>query len=247
MERAVRKLETEKLRVPMRAVPSLTGDGITWRTRGDVVQITVEVVNDGALPTEAMRLHVQAALLGAFAPWRSVVSLGVGALRQGETRTVSVGLPRSVLPVFGATMRAMARAMGQPVEHSALALLDSAEWAGNLNVWFDVAPEKAVEVHRALGLKIAAGRPVALGVFLPRAEAGFDIAVKRNPPSWTAEVIRIASSTALLVVEAPAARQPGAVSLLVTRRSDRRSVPVDFSFESVDGPSEQLGCLTVRR
>ena len=76
------------------------------------------------------------------------------ALDPGGRRRVPVTVARSLLPTtwgpggsdqtFDMFMRALE--------------LVTSEWAGNLNVWFDAAPERAVEVHRALDLKIAAGR-----------------------------------------------------------------------------------------
>ena len=123
-------------------------------------------------------------------------------------------------------------------------LITSSEWAGNLNVWFDVAPERAVEAHRALDLKIAAGRRAWMWVFLPSDEAGFDFVITGMGAGWTAEIASLLSSPAL-VVGAPAAGNRTAITLIVTRRSDGRAVPVDFSFESVEGPGEHLGCIPV--
>ena len=70
-----------------------------------------------------------------------------------------------------------------------LELVTSSEWAGNLNVWFDAAPERAVEAHRALDLKIAAGRRAWMWVCLPSDEAGFDFVITGTGAGWTAEIV----------------------------------------------------------
>jgi hypothetical protein len=122
----------------------------------------------------------------------------------------------------------------------------SAEWAGNLNVWFDTAPARSVEAHRALDLKVAAGRRTAMSVYLPRAKAGFDFAIAGAEAGWTAEIVfRPGWREAMFIIGAPAAGNCAPITLLVTRRADGHVVPVEFTFQSVKGSGTQLGCVRV--
>jgi hypothetical protein len=61
---------------------------------------------------------------------------------------------------------------------------------------------------------------------------------------WMAEVSRPRGwPFALLVVGNPTAGRLGSVKLWVTRLDANHRVPVEFTFRSVEGPSEQLGCV----
>jgi hypothetical protein len=121
-------------------------------------------------------------------------------------------------------------------------LLRHAEWAGNLNVYFDRQPERAVEVHRALGLKVRAGRPVALMVDLPQDRADYRVEVRISSPGWTAEVAGLAGAFHFLVVSPPAlAGVQAGVTVEATRIRDSRTVPVEFAFETVEGPEGSPG------
>ena len=222
-------------------LPELSREGLRWRTNGANVEIVVEVTNGGLEPTSPGVLVIEAAPLGAFVPGYEIARVPVLALDPGGRRRVPVTVARSLLPTTrgpGGTDQTFDMSMWE------LELVTSSEWAGNLNVWFDVAPERAVEAHRALDLKVAAGRRAWMWVFLPSDEAGFDFVITGMGAGWTAEIASLLSSPAL-VVGAPAAGNRTAITLIVTRRSDGRAVPVEFSFESVEGPGEHLGCIPV--
>ena len=122
-------------------------------------------------------------------------------------------------------------------------LLATAEWAGNLNVYFESAPEQAVEVHRALGLRVAAGRLAAVGVYAPACGAGFRANLKCMGAGWIAELVQSCQSVAVVVVGTPVADRRAFVHLNVTRLCDLREVLVELAFQSVDGPGEHLGCV----
>jgi len=200
------------------------------------------MTNGSSEPTSSGVLVVEAAPLGALVPGYEIARVPVLALDPGGRRRVPVTVPRSLLP----TTRGPAgwRDQALDIVMRELEVVSSADWAGNLNVWFDLAPERAVEAHRALDLKIAAGRRAAMWVFLPSDENGFEFAVTTPSAGWTAELVSLLSRPAL-VVGAPAAGNRTAITLIVTRRSDGRAVPVEFSFESVEGPGEHLGCIPV--
>ncbi len=105
------------------------------------------------------------------------------------------------------------------------------------------APDQAVEVHRALGLRVAAGRLAVIGVYVPSRDAGFRADLKCMGAGWTAELVRSCPGVALVVVGTAVAGRRSVVHLNVTRLSDLREVLVEFAFQSVDGPSEHLGCV----
>jgi hypothetical protein len=226
-------------------VPEVSPGAIRWRTRGTTVEVVVGVVNRGPDRTDPGHLVVEAAHLGAFVPGRVVARIAVPALDPGERRTVGFDLNRNALPSPAVLNEVILKVFSPILKARDVELLSTVDWAGNLNVWFDVAPERTVEVHRALNLKVAASRKVALGVFLPEEANGFDIATSCDAPQWSADVVRVAREICLLVVSAPGAGTRATVDLLVTRRADGRAVPVEFSFESINGPGECLGCVTV--
>src|SRR6516164_6836232 len=128
-------------------LPELSREGLRWRTNGANVDIVVEVTNGGSEPTSPGVLVIEAAPLGAFVPGYEIARVPVLALDPGGRRRVPVTVARSFLP----TTRGP-RGKDQTFDMSTweLELITSSEWAGNLNVWFDAAPERAVEAHRAL-------------------------------------------------------------------------------------------------
>jgi hypothetical protein len=215
-------------------VPEVPEGTIRWRTRGAIVDVDVVVVNTGDRRTDPGLLNVEAAPLGAFVPGLLAARVPVAALDPGERRNVGFVLTRTALPDPVALAGPVTMLLTGRIDARGLELLRSADWAGNLNVWFDVAPERSVEVHRALGLKVGARRTAAVGVDLPEETTGFQIATS-CPVPWRAAVERLAGRVCLLGVTAPAAGSRATVVVRVTRRSDRRTVPVEFCFESVVG------------
>jgi hypothetical protein len=223
-------------RLPPKGVPSLSSANISWRRQGDQVAIAIDVLNHGRTPTTPCGLVIEAAVLGAFAPWRPLSRIPVGALAPGESRRLALTVSFDALPSLPAD---------RPISHVLqFERLTSAHWAGNLNIWFDTAPEHAVEVHRALDVQVQAGTRAALGVYLPRERSEVDIALVSSNADWSAS-IEPWGFLSVLVVEAPAEVSRTSVHLRVTRRADGRVVPVDFTFESVQGESDSLGCLYV--
>jgi hypothetical protein len=235
--------------------PALSREGIHWRSSATHVEIMIEVANRGSAPTEPARLVVEAAAFGAFVPGFSVARFAVPALGAGEKERVSFSVERSKLPATLLTgdVPVVRPGFDHVFAGREIDLVSSAEWIGNLNVWFDRHLESAVEVHRALGLKITARRPAGISVYLPPQD-DYQIEVIHNGRGWTAEVVRCGAtfpdrfkmpSISTLIVEAPYPNMQAKVALLVKRLSDGRIVPVDFSFESIEGPSERLGCIKV--
>jgi hypothetical protein len=101
---------------------------------------------------------------------------------------------------------------------------------------FDRAPERAVEVHQALGLRVGAGRPVLVMVDLPSDRKAYRFECRTSDPSWKAQLIdRFAPACFLLVVPPPGLGLNADVTVEATRLEDGRSVPVEFGFETVPG------------
>ena len=221
-------------------------------------RIVVEVTNGGSEPTSPGVLVIEAAPLGAFVPGYEIARVPVLALDLGGRRRVRVTVARSLLPTTRGPEGLRDQALD--VLRREWEVVSSAEWAGNLNVWFDAAPERAVEAHRALDLTIAAGRRAAMWVFLPSDEAGFEFAVTAPSAGWTAELVSWLGTPAL-VVGAPAAGNRTAITLNVTRRSDgawsrsssasspwRVRASTSAAFSAVAGaPSRSRDSTPVRR
>jgi hypothetical protein len=232
--------------------PIFTGSSIRWRSveRG-MVEIEVDLENPDSGSTEPGELVIETAGLGAFVPFRPVTRVALGSLEPGERRQVrtrvrreSLAAPAAVPRNFGEAMAEAFRNIGARPE--VLDLLGQADWAGNLNVYFDRSPERAVEVHRALGLRVRAGTAVAVMVDLPSDRQAYEIALRVPGAEWKAEVVFSFMPINLVVIRPPSIPGlRGSVRVEVTRRSDGVMVPVELALETVDGPGETLGCVRV--
>lgn len=228
-------------------LPALRRESISWRTVAPGrVEIAVDLRNDAPEPTAPGELVIEAAALGAFVPFTPATRVAVGALEPGGRRRVRTTVARAFLPGQGNFLPAMAEALGRMpgLTPQFVDLLRHAEWAGNVNVWFDRQPERAVEVHRALGLRVRAGRPVAFMVDLPQSRTDYRVEVRTTDPAWTAQVAALTGGFHFLVVRPPdLAGVKAGVMVEATRLKDSRTVPVEFTFETVEGPGGTLGCI----
>src|SRR5262245_64929803 len=62
---------------------------ISWRSVGEMVHISVEVINDSSEQTVSDTLVIEAAAFGAFVPTVPVARIAVDALDPGEQREVT--------------------------------------------------------------------------------------------------------------------------------------------------------------
>jgi hypothetical protein len=154
-------------------------------------------------------------------------------------------VPRARLPGSPLDEETLPRILGYRPSDGEIGLLVAAHWAGNLNVWFDSSPSRAVEAHRALDLELRAGQPSAILVMVPPREEGFDFTLTCDTAGWTVTLLRGINWYNLLVVQAGRAGECAAVNLTVRRQLDRRTVPVEFSFRSVEAEGGNLGCVRV--
>lgn len=241
-------------------VPGLAREGITWATIAPgLVEIRIDLRNDADRPTEPADLVIETAGLGAFVPFRPMTRIAVGALEPGGRRRVQTVVARAALPGQPPMPRNIADALRPLLQASPefVDLFHEAQWAGNLNVYFDRRPDRAVEVHRALDLRVTAGRPVSFMIDLPADRAGYRVDVRTSDLSWTAELASLKTPGAdpmgplmpsfhFLVVRPPSvAGVRGGVTVEATRLRDSRIVPVEFALETVDGPGASLGCIGI--
>lgn len=232
-----------------RVLPTFEACGISWRTVAPgVVEIAVELVNPHDECTEASDLVIAAAPLGAFVPFKPVTRVTAPALQPGERRRVATRVSVSVLedspePMVakiwepnGVIIQWIAAMWG--IEPGELGKwMGSSEWLGNLDVHLEAAPGRHVEVHRALGIHVQAGRAAMMWMLV-----GEDASAKAtsSDPLWGTEV-RCMSGSAILKVQAPA--EPGRRTRVVvefTRAADGKVVPVEFEFETVEGPGDSV-------
>jgi len=236
--------------------PVFTRESIRWRSVGpEMVEIAIDVDNPESEATALGDLVIETAALGAFVPFRPVTRVALGSLEPGERRRVKALVRRDVLALpaglsgsFGAMMAEVLRHSGEKAVPELIDLVQRSEWAGNLNVYFDRKPEAAIEVHRALGLRVKAGTPVAVMVDLPCEAGTVDVALRLPDAGWRAHFLRIFTAMNLVVIQPPAgAGLRGALTIEVTRRSDGIMVPVELTLETVDGSGQGLGCIDVGR
>jgi hypothetical protein len=226
----------ETVRTRRQAVPRPRS--ISWRSVGEMVQISVEVINESSERTAPDTLVIEAAAFGAFVPNVPIARIAVGGLDPGEDREVTTAVSRTALDEI--------TGRGAPgTRRNRLASLENlhgACWIGNLNIYFEKAPADAVERHCAFGLKVPAGK-VILASFIV-GESACTYRTRCSDAAWSAEVL--ARHTALLFVQAP--RDPGKradVAVDVTRTLDGKVVTVEFEFQTVSGSGDRLGCITV--
>jgi hypothetical protein len=224
----------------------LFSERIGWCTQGSEIEICIDLVNEEKEATDPATLVIEAAPLGAFVPWSPLAKVPVGRIESGTHLRIVRRVARTALPAIDFHRIAMDGGFGPTFPPAGLDLLTSAEWAGNLNVWFDSAPERAVEVHRALDLKVAAGRSAAILVCVPACNNGFSVDVECMGAGWTAELVRAPTQrVAIIVVGTPIADRRAIVNLWVKRLSDERHVLVELALQSIDDRTEQLGCVRV--
>ena len=215
---------------------------ISWRSVGEMVEISVEVINDSPRRTEPDTLVIEAAAFGAFVPTVPIARTAVGALDPGEERGISLAVARRALD--RATQRASSSAVGSDLLEFMKAM-EGSHWIGNLNVYLESAHRRAVERHCAFDLKVPAGKSI-FALFIVD-EEGCTFHTRCSDETWSAEVLtRGTQRLAFVIVRTPA--DPGKrakVTVDVTRTCDGKVVPVEFEFKTVSGQGEKLGCITV--
>jgi|SwirhirootsSR2_FD_contig_41_1421107_length_1020_multi_4_in_0_out_0_1 predicted SnoaL-like aldol condensation-catalyzing enzyme len=227
----------ETVRTRRQATPEVRS--ISWRSVGEMVQISVEMINDSSERTTPDTLVIEAAAFGAFVPNVPIARTAVGALDPGEERAITTTVSRATLD--RATQRASSRKAFQDV----LKAMAGSHWIGNLNVYFERAPEQAVERHCAFDLEVPAGKNVTAMFFVGETDCTFQ--TRCSVEAWSARVVPIGRRRdVVLFVRAPG--DPGKranVTVDVIRTRDGKVVPVEFRFQTVSGRGETLGCITV--
>lgn len=234
-------------------LPTITRESISWRTVSPgIVEIAIDLENPGSEPTSPGDLVVETAALGAFVPFRPVTRIALGSLEPGGRRRITKRVDRSELPPppvmppgFGAMLAQVARQGGIDLKPEVLDLVARSQWAGNLNVYFDAQPDRAVEVHRAFDLRVRTGQPVALMVMLPADRSEFEFHLRASDPEWKVQVVDLFGMDTVIIQPAPTIGSRAEVTIEVIRKADGRAVPVDLSLETVAGDGTTLGCVGV--
>ena len=227
----------EAVRTRRQAVPRPRS--IAWRAVGEMVQISVEVINESSERTAPDVLVIEAAAFGAFVPNVPVTRIAVGALDPGEEREVTTTVPRSALDAVTGR-RASAALRGY---RAVLRAVDGTHWIGNLNVYFDRASAEAVERHCAFGLEVPAGEVVS--AMFDVGESGCTCRARCSDPAWSAELCGLPGHVVVRVRTPRDAGRRAHVAVDVTRTLDGKVVTVEFEFETVSGPGQRLGCIAV--
>ena len=233
--------------------PVITRESITWRTVSPgIVEIAIELENPESEPTTPGDILIETASLGAFVPFRPVTRIALGSMEPGGRRRAKALVARksladTPLPTqnFAAMWAEVARRARLDVKPELLDLMARSQWVGNLNVYFDRQPDRAVEVHRALDLQVKAGQPVIMMVDLPGDCSEYDVQTRVSDASWRAEVVDFMGISTLVVQPPAQAGLRSQVTIDVTRRSDGRCVPVEWSLETVSGAGGTLGCISI--
>jgi len=238
-------------------VPRIRPQDISWRLRPGYLLVQVDLYNPTSERTEDATLVIEAAPFGAFVPFEPGSRIPVTGLSPGEKRRVTAMIPASQLPVSGPVRSGLPE---RPLTHGDLILryrtLLEVErvrltarsaghsWGGNLNVYLDTAPQEAVEVHRAMDLKVEAGQTVHF-VFLLDPREEYTITARVSDPAWAVDVrpAQAPGMAEMLVTTPGEIGARGGAEVLVARTSDGKTVPVEFGFQTVEGEGETLGCV----
>ena len=207
-----------------------------------MVEISIEVINDSSRRTAPDTLVIEAAAFGAFVPNVPVARTAVGALDPGEERRIMTTVSQVTLD--RATRRPSRRRVLSDIQ-DCMKAREGSHWIGNLNVYFEMAPERAVERHCAFDLKVPAGKLVSAMLIVE--EDACTLHTRCSDETWSVRVLpNVTLRAAFLYVQAP--DDPGkraCVTVDVTRTRDGKVVPVEFEFQTVSGQGETLGCIKV--
>jgi hypothetical protein len=225
--------------------PVIVRERIAWRKLDiGLVEISIHLVNEGDSATENETLKIEAAPFGAFVPNDPIASIAVGGLEPGEERTVSAFVPLETLEKAG---RGPAPFDDSFLPNSMTHFLNRAaslHWIGNLNVYFDRAPESAVERHCAFGLEVPAGS--VLGALFLIGRHGCRLTTRSSDPHWTANAQVVLGSHGILEVTTPKELGRRAeVTVDVEHLASGKRVPVEFAFRTVSGMGQTIGCKRV--
>ncbi len=218
-------------------LPVIRRQGIRWWGGvGTPLEIELEFENPGPLPSAPAEARVEVAPFGAFLSWKPFVRVAVpsipagGSVRVADTVSGGAALPSpfaSLLSSMAALLQTFTVSSGDK------------HFVGNLNVF--VTGGKPVERHlqRAVGLErgkenmalfcVGDGRPDAYTFSLGEAEPGWE--VKLAGVRWD-RPRKILSELLPLSITPPPHAETGKVSILVTRASAGRTVPVEFELEA---------------
>jgi hypothetical protein len=221
-------------------LPVVRRETLVWSggRGGTPLEVAFDAENPSDRPTRPVQVGIGVATFGAFIPSRVAAVETVPMLLPGGRRRVSVAIPASLLPA--------------PPD-GLVPLLDAEprvlQWAGNIDVWMEGVPH--VERHAArltsltpgvLSLAhavVQAARRDELAFTSETSEPGWAVrlsAYGRDPIEEGTWVPAAAMLASLFVgIRPPLEAEKGAKAVVtVTRRSDAKSVPIEFTVAPQD-------------
>jgi hypothetical protein len=214
-------------------LPACSPRLLNWRmAEPGVVELSLGFVNRLARPTKSGWLVVRSARLGAFADPREVERTRIPALAPGDLLRRRVRIPSRELGL-GDSERLRTNPRGK-------------HWIGNIDVYFEEDPEKVVERHVALGLRVPPRSRAELLMFLKDrgTDRDYSATVDCSEPGWQAELLFARNSRlGFLSVSTPDySKSKCRVVARITRGRDGMVVPVEFTFETVLCGYDRIGC-----
>lgn len=237
-----------RLPAPAGVLPVIRRESLRWTggTGGRPILVQMEVENPSDRATQPVVARIGAALLGAFVPSQAVDRFSIPALPPGGRMRLARGLN----PAVGGMVLPpqLLQALGLP-RGVAPARTDPVFWAGNLDVWMD--RQVRVERHCAALHCLLPGRDNYAAAFVS-APRGHAVSFQCSLPDddWRATLFYLGGRApveqgdwypatlrgvlGVLVRPPKAGGAEAGLVVNVTRRSDGRTVPVEFRLRSAN-------------
>ena len=219
-------------------LPVVRRETLVWSggRGGTPLEVAFDAENPSDRPTRPVEVGIGVAAFGAFVPSRIAALETVPLLLPGGRRRVSVSIPASLLPEPPASL---------------VPLLDPEprvlQWAGNIDIWMEGRPR--VERHCARLISLTPGvMSLAHAVVQVARRDELSFSSEASEYGWTVRLsaygrdaieegtwVPAAAMRATLFVgiRPPLDAENGAsVVVTVTRRSDAKSVPIEFTVAS---------------
>lgn len=225
------------------ALPVVRRETLVWGggCGGTPLSVMFDAENPGDRPTRPVVVGLGVAAFGAFLPSRIVARVSVPLLLPGARRRIAVRLLRTALPDGPAGLLPELEAGGE-----------NRRWAGNLDLWME--GRMRVERHCADLRCLSPGVESIVAAFVHAdAEDALCFAATTPGEGWrvrlhlgargpleAGEWVEAGQGMSMLLVgirPPPTVEGPGLVTVTATRRSDGRSVPIEFSLAGPTGPS----------
>ena len=197
---------------------------------------------------------IEAAAFCAFVPFVPITAIALQGFEPFERRRIVARVPAERVDFTQRAPRSLFETLTEPEPQSAemgsapiawpVPKSSPKRWVGNVNIYIDGAPEQGVELHQALDLKLPAGEEARI-LFIIADATEVEVKTTTSNPDWSAATETWASVGKLLVTPPSRPGSQASIEVLVTRKTDGKTVKVEFGFETVDGEGDTLGCVTI--